>query len=242
MNIFPAIDIKDGKVVRLTRGDYNAVTVYSSDAAEVARSFLASGATFLHVVDLDGAKDGALSNFDTVREILSVGGLFVEIGGGIRDEARIRRYLDLGVSRVILGTAALRDPEFLRAMLAAYGEKIAVGVDARDGKVAVEGWLTDTGVDSVGFCRQVRDMGAKTVIYTDISRDGGLQGANLPVYEQLCAIDGLRIIASGGISYPQEIDRLRQTGVYGAIVGKALYAGALELEDLLRRARQGGEP
>lgn len=236
MNIFPAIDIKDGKVVRLTRGDYNAVTVYSSDAAEVARSFLASGAKFLHVVDLDGAKDGALSNFDTVREILSVGGLFVEIGGGIRDEARIRRYLDLGVSRVILGTAALRDPEFLRAMLAAYGEKIAVGVDARDGKVAVEGWLTDTGVDSVGFCRQVRDMGAKTVIYTDIAKDGAMGGTNLEIYRTLVSIEGLEIVASGGVSSEADITALRETGVSAAIVGKAIYAGALDLSRAIKLA------
>ncbi len=233
MNIFPAIDIKDGKVVRLTRGDYNAVTVYSSDAAEVARSFLAAGAKFLHVVDLDGAKDGALSNFDTVQEILSIGGLFVEIGGGIRDEARIRRYLDLGVSRVILGTAALRDPEFLRAMLA---EKIAVGVDARDGKVAVEGWLTDTGVESVGFCRQVRDMGAKTVIYTDIAKDGAMGGTNLEIYRTLVSIEGLEIVASGGVSSEEDITALRETGVSAAIVGKAIYAGALDLSRAIKLA------
>ena len=239
MNLFPAIDIKDGKVVRLTRGDYDKVTVYASDAAEIARNFLDAGARFLHVVDLDGAKDGALSNFETVRQILSVGGLFVEIGGGIRDEARIKVYLELGVSRVILGTAALRDPEFLQDMLTKYKEKIAVGVDARDGKVAVEGWLEDTGVDSVGFCKQVCAMGARTVIYTDISKDGAMQGTNLDIYKTLVTIDNLEIVASGGVSSEEDITALREIGVSGAIVGKALYAGALDLKRALALAEGG---
>ena len=243
MKIFPAIDLREGRVVRLTQGDYSRMEVYGDRPEEAARSFREKGARCLHVVDLDGARDGSTANFDAISRILRAGeGMEVEVGGGIRDEERIRAYLDLGVSRVILGTVAVRDFAFTARMAQTYGEKIAVGVDARDGRVAVSGWMEVTSLDSLDFCRKLRDAGVQTVIYTDISRDGELQGANLPVYEQLCAIDGLRIIASGGISYPQEIDRLRQTGVYGAIVGKALYAGALELEDLLRRARQGGEP
>ena len=243
MKIFPAIDLREGRVVRLTQGDYGRMEVYGDRPEAAASSFREKGARCLHVVDLDGAKDGSAANFDAIRRILQAGeGMFVEVGGGIRDEDRINAYLDLGVSRVILGTVAVRDPDFTARMAAAYGDRIAVGVDARDGRVAVSGWMEVTTLDSLTFCQTLRDRGVQTVIYTDISRDGELKGANLPVYEELCRIPGLQIIASGGITYPQEIDRLREMGAHGVIVGKALYTGALELEDLLRRAREGGEP
>ena len=172
MKIFPAIDLRDGKAVRLYQGDYDQMTVYSEDPVDVARSFKEKGASYLHLVDLDGAKDGQLVNFETIRRIVEEVDLFVEVGGGIRDEKRICQYLDLGVGRVILGTIAVKEPEFLKEMVGKYGEKIAVGVDARDGYVAINGWKEITAQESFSFCKYLRDMGVKTVIYTDISRDG----------------------------------------------------------------------
>ena len=236
MDIFPAIDLKDGRVVRLLRGDYDQVTAYAVSPVEAAERFAAQGAKCLHVVDLDGAKDGELSNFPVVEAIVRATELFVEIGGGIRDEARIRRYLDAGAGRVILGTAAVRDFEFLTAMASKYGPRLAVGVDARDGKVAVDGWCTVTGLDGLDFCRRVRDVGVGTVIYTDISRDGAMSGTNLEIYRELVKIQGLSIVASGGVSFLPEIRTLRDMGVHGVIVGKALYTGALDLREVLEAA------
>lgn len=240
MKIFPAIDLKDGRAVRLFQGDYDKMTVYSDDPAEVAKGFRKKGASNIHIVDLDGAKDGTLSNFETVSKIVKSTDMFVEIGGGIRDDERIARYLDMGVGRVILGTAAVRDPEFLERALAKYGEKIAVGVDARDGLVAVSGWQETTSVDSFMFCEQLRDMGVKTVIYTDISRDGSLEGTNMEAYRRLSRIEGLDITASGGISFESEIEALRDV-VSGAILGKAIYTGMLDLERAVRIAEGGSE-
>ena len=191
MKIFPAIDLRDGKAVRLYQGDYDQMTVYSDSPVEVAKSFKAKGADCLHLVDLDGAKDGRLVNFDTIKEIVEEVDMYVEVGGGIRDEERIRQYLELGVGRVILGTIAVKDPEFLEAMVTKYGERIAVGVDARDGYVAVNGWKEITDRESFEFCRYLRDIGVKTVIYTDISRDGGLEGTNMEAYRKLQNIEGL---------------------------------------------------
>lgn len=236
MKIFPAIDLKNKQVVRLTQGDYNKVEVYATDPAAIARDFAHQGASCLHVVDLDGAKDGALSNYDAVAQIVRATDMFVEIGGGIRDARRVEQYLSLGVGRVILGTAALRDEPFLRAMLAQWGDKIAVGVDAKDGFVATDGWLNVSQTDSVAFCRRLRDMGVRHVIYTDIACDGAMRGTNLPVYETLRAIDGLCITASGGISTLTEIESLAKMGTHAAIVGKAIYLGALALPDVLRAA------
>ena len=179
MNIYPAIDLRDGKVVRLYQGDYDQMTVYQEDPVDVARSFKAAGADYLHLVDLDGAKDGELVNFDTIKAIVEDVDMFVEVGGGIRDEERIKQYLDLGVGRVILGTIAVKDREFLEKMVSVYGERIAVGVDARDDRVAINGWKEITDIDSFEFCEYLRDIGVKAVIYTDISRDGGLQGTNM---------------------------------------------------------------
>ncbi len=229
MKILPAIDIRGGKIVRLTNGDYDKMKVYGDDFHSVIDSFLDCGAKCLHVVDLDGAKDGALSNFSMISEILSSSSLEIEIGGGIRDEERIKKYLDAGAERVILGTAAINNRPFLIDMVKKYGEHIAVGVDAKNGDVATHGWLEGSGVDSISFCRELADIGVKTVIYTDISKDGALMGTNLDVYKTLSEINGLNIIASGGITYLDEIKKLREMNIYGAIVGKAIYEGRLDL-------------
>lgn len=229
MYIFPAIDIRGGKVVRLTQGDYDRMQVYGEDPVARARAFYAEGARHLHVVDLDGAKDGTLANYERIREICAAAPLAVEVGGGIRDEARIEKYLELGVARVILGTVAVRNFSFVEQMVKKHGERIAVGVDARGGAVAVQGWLEDTGLDSFAFCERLRDAGVSTVIYTDIAKDGALTGTNLPAYRRLGAIAGLRIVASGGVSFEEEITALREMGMYAAILGKALYEGKLSL-------------
>lgn len=241
MKLFPAIDIKDGRVVRLTHGDYQRVEVYQPTPLEAARSFGKAGVSCLHIVDLDGAKDGALSNFPLIAEVLANCGLFCEVGGGIRDMQRAELYIEAGAGRVILGTAALKDPDFLRQALRRFGEKIAVGVDARQGKVAVSGWLETTEQDSFGFCRDLAQLGVSTVIYTDISRDGALAGTNLPAYQRLSAISGLDIVASGGISSLEEIAALRDMGIAAAILGKALYAGQIDLRQALAVAA-GKEP
>lgn len=235
MKIFPAIDLRDGKAVRLYQGDYDQMTVYSDSPVEVAKSFKAKGAGCLHLVDLDGAKDGKLVNFDTIKEIVEEVDMYVEVGGGIRDEERIRQYLDLGVGRVILGTIAVKNPEFLEAMVTKYGEKIAVGVDARDGYVAVNGWKEITDRESFEFCRYLRDIGVKTVIYTDISRDGCLEGTNMETYRKLQNIEGLEVTASGGISFEEEITALKDVAA-AAILGKAIYSGKLDLERAVKLA------
>ena len=234
MQIFPAIDLRGGQVVRLYQGDYDRETVYAADPCAVARSFLAAGAKYLHVVDLDGARDGMLANFETVAAIVKQGGLYIEVGGGIRTEDRIRRYLDLGVGRCILGTIAVRDFDFTARMAQTYGDRIAVGVDARDGYVAVSGWKELSAEKGVDFCRRLRDAGVKTVIYTDISRDGAEAGTNLDLYRELAEIDGLDITASGGVSSIEELKELQRIGIKAAILGKALYTGRLDLKTVIR--------
>ena len=215
MELFPAIDLRDGKAVRLVQGDYNQMTVFSDRPEEVALGFKEQGAKNLHVVDLDGAKDAALANFDTIEKLIKTTRLFVEVGGGIRNEASIDKYLSLGAGRVILGTVAVTNYPFVEEMVRKYGDKIAVEV---------------RGVD---FCRRLRDTGVKTVIYTDISRDGKMQGTNLELYKELSQIEGLDIVASGGISSLKEIEILKNE-VYGAILGKALYLGAIDLKEALK--------
>ena len=237
MQIFPAIDLKDGKAVRLLRGDYDSVTVYGDDPRAVAERFAADGAKCLHLVDLDGARDGTSANFDTIALIARESGAFIEVGGGIRDEERIKRCLDAGVSRVILGTAAVRDFDFTERMAQKYGEALAVGVDVREGSVAVSGWREDAGVNGMEFCRKLRDAGVKTVIFTDISRDGAERGTNLEAYRELSKIERLSIVASGGISALDEIASLKEIGVGAAILGKALYTGRIKLPDALAAAR-----
>ena len=233
MQIFPAIDLRGGQVVRLYQGDYDQMTVYGADPCAVARKFLAAGARYLHVVDLDGARDGTLANFETIAALVRQGGLYIEVGGGIRTEERIRRYLDLGVSRCILGTIAVKDFAFTERMAKKYGEHIAVGVDARDGFVAVSGWKELSAERGVDFCRRLRDAGVKTVIYTDISRDGAEAGTNLELYRELAKIEGLDITASGGVSSIEELRELQAIGTKAAILGKALYTGRLDLKAVI---------
>lgn len=233
MQIFPAIDLRGGQVVRLYQGDYDQMTVYGSDPCAVARDFMAAGARYLHVVDLDGALDGTLANFESIAAIARQGGLYIEVGGGIRDEERIRRYLDLGVGRCILGTIAVKDFAFTERMAQKYGDRIAVGVDARDGYVAVSGWKELSGERGVDFCRRLYGAGVKTVIYTDISRDGAEQGTNLDLYRELAGIDGLDITASGGVSSLAELRELQRIGTKAAILGKALYTGRLDLKTVI---------
>lgn len=238
MYIYPAIDLRDGKVVRLTKGDYDRMEVYSSNPSMIAKSFRQTGASHLHVVDLDGAKDGKLCNYDIISK-LAAEDLFVEVGGGIRDEERIKAYLDAGVKRVILGSAAIENPAFAYDMAKKYGNSIAVGVDASEGKVAIHGWKTITDVDSLEFCTELVKNGVSTVIYTDISKDGTLSGTNLEVYRQLSAIEGLSVIASGGITFEHEIATLREMNLHGAILGKALYTGKLDLERAIAIGERG---
>ena len=217
MQIFPAIDLRGGQVVRLYQGDYDQETVYGSDPCAYAREFIDAGAQYLHVVDLDGARDGTTANFDSIAAIAKQGGLYIEAGGGIRTEDRIRQYLDLGVGRCILGTVAVKDFAFTERMARTYGDQIAVGVDARDGYVAVNGWKEISREKGVDFCRRLRDAGVKTVIYTDISRDGAGQGTNLELYRELSGIEGLEITASGGVSSIEELRELERMGVRAAI-------------------------
>ena len=237
MQIFPAIDLRGGQVVRLYQGDYDQETVYAADPCAVARDFLAAGARYLHVVDLDGARDGTLANFETIAALVRQGGLYIEVGGGIRTEERIRRYLDLGVGRCILGTIAVKDFAFTERMAKKYGDRIAVGVDARDGFVAVSGWKELSAERGVDFCRRLRDAGVKTVIYTDISRDGAEQGTNLDLYRELAEIEGLDITASGGVSSIEELRELQAIGTKAAILGKALYTGRLDLKTVMEEVR-----
>lgn len=237
MELFPAIDIRGAKVVRLTKGDYDVMKVYRDNPKEVAEEFLKAGANNLHVVDLDGARDGSLANFDSIKALASTKGLFIEVGGGIRNMERIEAYLKLGVGRVILGTAAVKNYPFVEQAVKEFGDAVAVGVDAKDGMVAVSGWEEVTATDSLEFCKRLRDTGVKTVIYTDISKDGAMSGTNLEIYKSLSEIKGLDIVASGGITYENEIETLRDMGTYGAILGKALYEGKLDLSKALKIAK-----
>jgi phosphoribosylformimino-5-aminoimidazole carboxamide ribotide isomerase len=241
MRLFPAIDLRGGRVVRLTQGDYDRMTVYGDDPVAVAEGFVAAGAEYLHTVDLDAAKSGGAENRAVIGRLCGLP-LFVQTGGGIRTEADIEAVLALGVKRAILGTVAVTDFDFTARMGKKYGERLAVGVDARDGLVAIHGWQTVTDIGSFDFCQRLVDVGITTVIYTDIGKDGLLAGANLAAYERLNAIHGLRVIASGGVTGEGEIARLRDMGVYGAIVGKALYAGKLDLKRALQVAKGEAEP
>lgn len=231
MQLFPAIDLRGGKVVRLTQGDYSRMTVYGEDPCAQARAFLAAGARNLHVVDLDGAKDGTLSNYDTIAALAKQGGLYIEVGGGIRTEERIEKYLALGVGRCILGSVAVTDFAFTAQMLQKYGDRIAVGVDAKDGYVAIHGWKEVSAEPGVDFCKRLADAGCTAIIYTDIACDGAMQGTNLALYRQLAAeVPGVAFTASGGISSEAELLELKEMGTAAAILGKSLYTGALNLE------------
>lgn len=233
MKIFPAIDLIDKKVVRLSQGDYSKKTLYSDDPLSVARSFIADGATHLHVVDLDGAKKGSPVNFEVIKQLKQLD-MFVEVGGGIRDMQKIEAYQKIGVDRVILGTVAIKNFDFVVDAVKEFKDMIAVGVDAKDEKVATHGWQEVTGVNSFDFCKKLYDAGVKSVIYTDIATDGMLKGTNLPAFKRLSKIKGLKVTASGGISSVEEIKKLKEMGVWGAILGKALYENKLSLADAVR--------
>ncbi|MBE6712541.1 MAG: 1-(5-phosphoribosyl)-5-[(5-phosphoribosylamino)methylideneamino]imidazole-4-carboxamide isomerase [Ruminococcaceae bacterium] len=237
MLIFPAIDIVGGKAVRLFKGDYAQMTVYSDDPVSVARDFENAGAKWVHLVDLEGAKTGTTPNLETICKIVRETNLSVEVGGGIRNLETIKTYIENGVSRVILGTAAVKDPEFLEKALNIYGESIAVGVDLKDGEVAIKGWTEGSGVAAYDFCLQLQRMGVKTIICTDISKDGAMQGTNLPLYREFSEKFDLQIIASGGVSSMEDVANLNSMNLYGAIIGKAYYTGAIDLAKAIEVAK-----
>ncbi len=239
MELFPAIDLIDGCAVRLVKGDYAQKTVYSDDPASVARSFAEAGAKYLHVVDLEGAKDGGTPNLETIQNIVKKGGLLVEVGGGIRSEEVIQKYLDAGVFRVILGTAAVQGPDFLAEMVQKYGEKIAVGVDIKDGMVAIKGWTEVSQESCFDFCEKLQKLGVKTIICTDISKDGLLSGTNLELYKELSEKFSVDIVASGGVTTLEDVKKLANMGMYGAILGKALYTGNIDLKAAVEMTKEG---
>lgn len=238
MNIFPAIDLLGGCAVRLQKGDYEKVTVYSKDPLEVAKYFESVGARYLHIVDLDGAKDGTTANFETVKRIVDNTSLSVEIGGGVRDMERVDKYLELGVDRVIIGTAAVTDPVFLTEAVKKHGNKIAVGVDIKDGMVAIKGWVEVSGVSTDEMFAKLQNIGVHSVICTDISKDGMMSGTNIDLYRELSEKYSLKLIASGGVSTMDDIKTLKSMNVFGAIVGKAIYTGAIELSEALSECRE----
>ncbi|MBO5327154.1 MAG: 1-(5-phosphoribosyl)-5-[(5-phosphoribosylamino)methylideneamino]imidazole-4-carboxamide isomerase [Clostridia bacterium] len=237
MFIFPAIDLFEGKAVRLFKGDYAQMTVYNEDPVSVAKDFAAAGATHLHVVDLEGARSGETPNLDTVAALAASSGLFTEVGGGIRSMEVVERYLGAGVHRVILGTAAVNDEAFLKEALARYGDRIAVGVDIKDGFVAIKGWTEKSSLDALAFCEKMEKMGVKTIICTDISKDGAMKGANHELYRTLSQRFGVQIIASGGVSSMEDVKKLAALGIYGAIIGKAYYTGAISLKEAIEVAK-----
>ena len=237
MNIFPAIDLVEGKAVRLFKGDYAQMTVYSDDPLSVARDFERAGAKYIHLVDLEGAKSGETPNLSTVTAIAKQTDLFTEIGGGIRSMQTIETYLKAGVDRVILGTAAVTDEDFLKQAVATYGEQIAVGVDIKDGMVAIKGWTEQSDYDCHTFCQKMQDLGVKTLICTDISKDGAMQGTNRALYRTLSETYSLQIVASGGVSSIDDVKALRAMDLYGAIIGKAYYIGAIDLKEAIEVAQ-----
>ena len=237
MNIFPAIDLYDKKAVRLFKGDYNQMTVYSENPIEIARDFENKGAKFIHMVGLEGAKDGTTPNLEIVAQVARETNLFVEIGGGIRTEETLKKYIDNGVDRVILGTVAVTDEEFLKKTLANYGEKIAVGADVKDGYIAIKGWLENSNITLDKFFEKMQGLGVKTIICTDISKDGAMRGTNLKMYKELSEKYSMDIVASGGVSTIDDVVELRKMNLYGAIIGKAYYIGAIDLEKAIEVAK-----
>ncbi len=237
MNIFPAIDLVGGKAVRLFKGDYAQMTVYDDDPLNAARRFEAAGAGYLHVVDLEGARDGGTPNFESVRRVAENTKLFVEIGGGIRDMAVIEKYLSAGVKRVILGTAAIADEAFAREAIRRYGGAIALGADVKDGEVAIRGWLELSGMTLDAFCEKYQAMGARTLICTDVSRDGAMAGANRALYADLQKKYSMNIVASGGVSTLDDVKALAALDLYGAIIGKAVYTGDIDLKHAIEVAQ-----
>ena len=237
MILYPAIDLVGGKAVRLFKGDYARMTVYSDDPLSVAKDFQNAGATRMHLVDLEAAKSGIPANADTIRAIAENTDLFLEVGGGIRTMETLEAYLSLGVDRAILGTASVTDPAFLEAAVAKYGEKVAVGVDLKDGFVAIKGWTETSDLTAVDFFTKMEALGVKTVICTDISRDGAMKGTNRELYKSLSERFTIDLIASGGVSSIDDIAALKEMGLHGAIIGKAYYTGAINLKEALEVAR-----
>jgi phosphoribosylformimino-5-aminoimidazole carboxamide ribotide isomerase len=237
MILYPAIDLVGGKAVRLYKGDYARMTVYSDDPVSVARDFQAAGAKWMHLVDLEAAKSGIPANAATIRAIAENTDLFLEVGGGIRNMQILEVYLNQGVDRVILGTAAVTDSEFLRQAVAKYGEKVAVGVDLKDGFVAIKGWTETSELTAEDFFAKMEDLGVKTIICTDISRDGAMRGTNRALYKALSEKFSIDLIASGGVSSVEDIAALKEMGLHGAIIGKAYYTGAIDLKEALEAAR-----
>ena len=237
MVIYPAIDLFDGKAVRLFKGDYAQMTVYNENPVSVALDFKAQGATHIHLVDLEGAKSGTTPNLETVCAIKAATGLFCEIGGGVRSMDVVRRYLEAGIDRVILGTAAVTDEGFLRCAVETYGEKIAVGIDIRDGFVAIKGWTEKSQENAMEFTAKMQKLGVKILICTDISRDGAMQGANHGLYQELAEQFSMNIIASGGVSSLEDVKRLSAMNIHGAIIGKAYYTGAVNLAEAIEVAK-----
>ena len=237
MLIYPAIDMYDKKAVRLFKGDYNQMTVYSENPVEVAIDFKNCGATHIHLVDLEGAKSGTTPNFEVVKNIKDSTGLFCEIGGGIRNMDVIDKYITAGVDRVILGTAAVTNHGFVEEAVAKYGDRIAVGIDIKDGYVAIKGWTETSDDDAFAFCDKMQNIGVKTIICTDISKDGAMQGTNHELYKELSERFDIQIIASGGVSTIDDIARLRKLDIYGAIIGKAYYTKAIDLKEAIEVAQ-----
>ena len=233
MKLFPAIDIKDKHAVRLSQGDFNKQTTYHNNPLEVALGFQKDGATWLHMVDLDGAKDGISKNAVITQEIISQTNLKVQLGGGIRTKEHVKNWIDAGLDRVIIGSAAVGNLPFVAELVDAYNDKICIGVDAKNGQVATHGWLENSGVDSFEFCKELEKIGVKTVVYTDIAKDGMMQGPNFEAYEKLVKETNLDVIASGGVSCLDDLLRLEEIGVYGAIIGKSIYEGAFKLKEAM---------
>lgn len=237
MLIYPAIDLYNGKAVRLFKGDYNQMTIYSDNPPEIALDFKACGATHMHIVDLEGAKTGLTPNFETIKRIKETAGLFCEVGGGIRSMEVIDKYIEAGIDRVILGTAAVTEEGFVEKATEKYGEKIAVGIDIKDGYVAIKGWTEKSQYTTVEFCKKMQNIGVKTMICTDISKDGAMQGTNHELYHELMEKFDMQIIASGGVSTIEDIEKLAAKKLYGAIIGKAYYTKAIDLKKAVEVAK-----
>ncbi len=237
MLIFPAIDLYEKQAVRLFKGDYNRKTVYSDDPVSVAREFKKSGATHIHLVDLEGAKTGETPNFDVVCAIKRETGLFCEIGGGIRSMEVVEKYISAGLDRVILGTAAVTNEGFAGEAVEKYGEKIAVGIDIKDGFAAIKGWTESSGIDAFEFCERMEKIGVRTLICTDISKDGAMVGTNRALYKKLSEKFSVDIVASGGVSSIDDVKALRKLNIYGAIIGKAYYTKAVDLGEAIEVAK-----
>ena len=237
MKIFPAIDLFNGQAVRLLRGDYNNMTIYDNNPVNIAKKFEAEGSEWVHIVDLEGAKIGAVKNFDTIINIKNSCKLKCEVGGGIRDLTIIERYINSGIDRVILGTAAVTEKNFVEDAIKNFGEKIAVGVDIKNGNVAIKGWQENSNFEAMNFCERMQNIGVKTIICTDISKDGAMKGTNFSLYENLKTKLKINIIASGGVSSIEDVKKLAKLNLYGAIIGKAYYTGAINIKEAIEAAK-----